>query len=562
MNRKDTNINPLMSGKDYICMGALMFLFACMAFFRLGNFEVPQTSYTATAENRDIILDFGKYRDIASFSVFLGNLNTRRLSLSAFNEVTGSWEIINTEARAESVFAWNKIDVNYNLRYLGIVAMDDTAIFNELAVQGPDGSLVIPVNYQDYPELFDEQDLFPEITTYMTGTMFDEVYHGRTAYEFIHGLTTYETTHPHLGKILISLGIRLFGMTPFGWRFMCVIFGILIIGVMYLFAKRLFNSTFIAASTAALLTFDCMHYNLSRIATIDIFAAFFILLMYFFMYEYITRDNASDTLSGYTLVPLALCGISMALGISTKWTGVYAGIGLGILFLAHTLLNFQKTKKYLGKLFLFCCIFFIFVPLVVYTLSFIPVVGYSEYKNLIDKAVQGSISMFNYHSQLVAEHYYSSPFYEWPIIWKPLLDANDMVNATDVSAVSCMGNPAIWWAGIPCELFILFRWIIKRDRKAGFLFVSYAAQYVPWMSISRITFIYHYFPSILFVILMMGYTMDCVVRQFKWGKKAVTAYLVTAVIVFFIFFPVVSGYPVDKEWGMKLRLLKEWILVL
>lgn len=562
MNRKDTNINPLMSGKDYICMGALMFLFACMAFFRLGNFEVPQTSYTATAENRDIILDFGKYRDIASFSVFLGNLNTRRLSLSAFNEVTGSWEIINTEARAESVFAWNKIDVNYNLRYLGIVAMDDTAIFNELAVQGPDGSLVIPVNYQDYPELFDEQDLFPEITTYMTGTMFDEVYHGRTAYEFIHGLTTYETTHPHLGKILISLGIRLFGMTPFGWRFMCVIFGILIIGVMYLFAKRLFNSTFIAASTAALLTFDCMHYNLSRIATIDIFAAFFILLMYFFMYEYITRDNASDTLSGYTLVPLALCGISMALGISTKWTGVYAGIGLGILFLAHTLLNFQKTKKYLGKLFLFCCIFFIFVPLVVYTLSFIPVVGYSEYKNLIDKAVQGSISMFNYHSQLVAEHYYSSPFYEWPIIWKPLLDANDMVNATDVSAVSCMGNPAIWWVGIPCELFILFRWIIKRDRKAGFLFVSYAAQYVPWMSISRITFIYHYFPSILFVILMMGYTMDCVVRQFKWGKKAVTAYLVTAVIVFFIFFPVVSGYPVDKEWGMKLRLLKEWILVL
>lgn len=562
MNRKDTNINPLMSGKDYICMGALMFLFACMAFFRLGNFEVPQTSYTATAENRDIILDFGEYRDIASFSVFLGNLNTRRLSLSAFNEVTGAWEIINTEARAESVFAWNKIDVNYNLRYLGIVAMDDTAIFNELAVQGPDGSLVMPVNYQDYPELFDEQDLFPEVTTYMTGTMFDEVYHGRTAYEFIHGLTTYETTHPHLGKILISLGIRLFGMTPFGWRFMCVIFGILIIGVMYLFAKRFFNSTFIAASTAALLTFDCMHYNLSRIATIDIFAAFFILLMYFFMYEYITRDNASDTLSGYTLVPLALCGISMALGISTKWTGVYAGIGLGILFLAHTLLNFQKTKKYLGKLFLFCCIFFIFVPLVVYTLSFIPVVGYSEYKNLIDKAVKGSISMFNYHSQLVAEHYYSSPFYEWPIIWKPLLDANDMVNATDVSAVSCMGNPAIWWAGIPCELFILFRWIIKRDRKAGFLFVSYAAQYVPWMSISRITFIYHYFPSILFVMLMMGYTMDCVVRQFKWGKKAVTAYLVTAVIVFFIFFPVVSGYPVDKEWGMKLRLLKEWILVL
>lgn len=162
--------------KDYICMFGLMFLFAFMAFFRLGNLEAPKTSYTATSENRDIVLDFGEYIDITSFSLFLGNLNTRHLSLSAFNEVTGAWEIINGEAVAESVFDWNKIDVNYNLRYLGIVATDETAVFNELAVQGPDGSLITPVNASDYPELFDEQDLFPENVTYMSGTMFDEVY--------------------------------------------------------------------------------------------------------------------------------------------------------------------------------------------------------------------------------------------------------------------------------------------------------------------------------------------------------------------------------------------------
>lgn len=558
-----------MKRNDYICLSVLLLIFAVLAFFRLGNTYAPETSYTATSENRDIVLDFGEYTDIGSISVFLGNLNTRHLSISVFNEVTGSWEVINGDAAVESVFAWNKLDINYYVRYIGLVSTDDKAVFNEFVVQKTDGTIITPENASDYPELFDEQDMFPEVTTYMTGTMFDEVYHGRTAYEFIHKLPTYETTHPHFGKILISLGIRIFGMNPFGWRFMSVIFGILIIAVMYVFAKKLLNNTLIATVSAALLTFDCMHYTLSRIATIDIFAAFFILLMYYFMYEYFQKDISYRRLKTSkkdkkiprdVLLPLALSGITMAFGISTKWTGVYAGAGLGILFIWYTIDHFPVRQ--VKQLFLFCCAFFIVIPLIVYTLSFIPVVGYTEYKGLIDKAIQGSISMFDYHSKLVAEHYYSSPFYEWPIIWMPLLDANDMVNATDVSAVSCMGNPAIWWAGIPCVLFLFFRWIIKRDKKAGFLCISYLAQYVPWMSISRITFIYHYFPAILFVILMMGYTMDFIINRFKWGKKAVIIYMITAIIVFFLFFPVVSGLPIYKEYGLRLRWLKDWILVL
>ena len=268
--------SELLNRQDYINISILIFIFAFLAFFRLGNTYAPQSFYTTNTENRDIVLDFGEYTDIGSVSVFLGNLNTRHFSISAFNEVTGAWELINSDTTAESVFAWNKIDLNYRLRYLGIVATDEEAVLNEMVFQKVDGTVILPVNSQEYPELFDEQDMFPEVKTYMTGTMFDEVYHGRTAYEFLHGLTTYETTHPHLGKILISLGVAIFGMTPFGWRFMPVIFGIMILPLMYLFAKKMFRSTFIATATTILLAFDCMHYTLSRIATIDIFAAFFI----------------------------------------------------------------------------------------------------------------------------------------------------------------------------------------------------------------------------------------------------------------------------------------------
>ncbi len=567
--RQSTAFTELLGQADYLSLSVLVFIFTALAFFRLGNTYAPQSFYRTDTVNRDIVLDFGEYTDLSSFSVFLGNLNTRHFSISAFNEITGAWEVINGEAEAESVFAWNQIDLNYNLRYLGIVTTDDECVLNELVVRRLDGSVILPVNAAEYPALFDEQDTFPLVKTYMTGTMFDEVYHGRTAYEFLHGLTTYETTHPHLGKILISLGILLFGMTPFGWRFMPVIFGILLIPLIYLFAKKLFKDSFVSTAVALLLVFDCMHYNLSRIATIDIFAAFFILLMYYYMYQYFLKDMAYRT-SGQVLcdkfppkevyTPLALSGISMAFGIATKWTGVYAGAGLCILFFWYTITHFPKGQAF--RLFLFCCLFFIAVPLIVYTLCFIPVVGYTPYKNLLDKVIQGTFYMFDYHSNLVAEHYYSSPFYEWPFIWMPLLDANDAINSTDVSAVSCMGNPAIWWTGIFCVLYVFYLWIFKKDKKAGFLCISYLAQYVPWMSISRITFIYHYFPAILFVILMMGYTIMHIKEQFSWGKKATVIYLTIAVFVFFLFFPVVSGLPVNKEYGLHLRWLRDWILVL
>lgn len=569
LNMNTDSNAKLLSQKDFLCMFILIYLFTLLAFYRLGNNYAPSTSYSADTDNRDIVLDFGEYLDIGSVSIFLGSLNTRHFSISAFNEVTGAWEICNGDTVAESVFAWNKIDVNYRLRYLGIVSTDDTAVLNEMVVQSTDGTLLTPVNTAEYPALFDEQYMFPDTKTYLNSTMFDEVYHGRTAYEFIHGLTTYETTHPHLGKILIALGILVFGMNPFGWRFMSVVFGIFIVPLMYLFAKRLFKNTFIAAVTTSLLVFDCMHFTLSRIATIDIFAAFFILLMYYFMYQYFTTDAIYRTKEAsktdlfppkYVALPLALSGISMALGVATKWTGVYAGFGLAILFFWYTIAHFPK--KQLLRLFGFCCVFFVAVPLAIYILCFIPVVGYEQYDNLFDKALQGTISMFDYHSNLEAEHYYSSPFYEWPIIWMPLLDANDTLNTTQVSSVSCMGNPAIWWTGIPCTFYIFFRWVFKKDKKAGFLCIAYLAQYVPWMSISRITFIYHYFPAILFVILMIGYTMLHIKEHFTWGRRAITAYLLVAILCFFLFYPVVSGFPVDKEYGLRLRWLKEWILVL
>ena len=95
-----------------------------------------------------------------------------------------------------------------------------------------------------------------------------------------------ETTHPPLGKLLIASGMALFGVNPFAWRFMGVAFGILMIVAVYALALQLFTRRRWAFVAAFLLTFDFLHFTQSRIATIDVFPALFVLLSYLFILRF------------------------------------------------------------------------------------------------------------------------------------------------------------------------------------------------------------------------------------------------------------------------------------
>ncbi|MCR4989451.1 MAG: phospholipid carrier-dependent glycosyltransferase [Lachnospiraceae bacterium] len=571
--------------------------FTFLVFFKLGNTYAPVSSYEATPENRDIVIDFGDYITVEKLHVYLGNLDSRKVAISTFNEVTGLWEVINSEVNIGSVFQWNDIDIYYTLRYLGIVSTDDQAIYNEFVFTGPNG-IVTPINCDAYPELFDEQDMYPktENHTYLDGTMFDEIYYARTGYEFNNHLPAYETTHPQFGKDLIALGMKIFGTNPFGWRFMTALFGVLFVPLMYIFAKVMFKSTFIASCVGVFITFDCMHYTLSRICTIDIFVAFFIILSYLYMYRYLEADREYHKTKDFkkdkfppkkVYMLLALCGISMGFAIATKLTGVYAGIGLAILLGWHLFTNWPAHQW--KKLFGFCCAFFIAIPLVIYTLGYIPQVeayaqlgstdrtisfhdginiGYG-YTGLIAKTIRNTSYMINYHKNLVATHPFQSPAQSWPFIYRTLMAANDLVKTNTSgdttiyirSAVNYMGNPVIWWSSIPCVLYVFFCWFKKKDRTAMFLCIAYLAQYIPWFGVNRCIFIYHYLPSMLFAMLMMAYTIRDILEWNEKSKKFVYGFLALAIIMFFVFFPVISGYPTSNNYGDSLEWFKNWALM-
>lgn len=581
---------------DWIIMIGITVIYACIAFFNLGDMKAPETVWHSETTGTEINLDFGKEVTIGDMYCYLGSYENRKFELQYssdgvnWTKYDAAAEGGSTDSESKmpecinfcSVFCWNKQSINYSGRYFKFIQRDDIASIIEFMMYDTEENVIEPVNASDYPEIFDEQDIFDGTMSFMNSTYFDEIYHARTAYEMINHMYCYENTHPPLGKFFISIGIRIFGMCPFGWRFMGTLFGVLMVPVMYILARKLTKKTWLASIFTVIFTFDFMHFAQSRIATIDVFVTLFIMLMYFFMLCYY-KMSFNDTPLKKTFIPLALSGICMGLGCASKWTGVYAGIGLGIIFAAVMLRRYMEYKSALAdpkgstegiehkfvidnyKLFtmktlLACVLFFIVIPGAIYTCAYIP---FSDGSNtgLINQLLTNQKTMFDYHSTLDATHPYSSAWYQWPIMTRPILFYLEQVSTTLSSGISSMGNPLVWWAGIPGFVYMLYLIFSKRDRVALFLTIGYLAQLIPWMGVSRCTFIYHYFPSVPFVALIVGYSLYSIYKQKPKFWIAMVIYAVAVVALFVSFYPVLSGLPITVDYAEHLKWFSSWVLL-
>ena len=117
--------------------------------------------------------------------------------------------------------------------------------------------------------------------------VFDEVYYVDGARDFLESGVELDqgaadfVVHQPAGKWAIALGIRIFGDTPFGWRFSAALVGTLSVLLVFLIARKLFTSFFLSMTAASLMALDGLHLVMSRTALLDIFLSFFILLVRF-----------------------------------------------------------------------------------------------------------------------------------------------------------------------------------------------------------------------------------------------------------------------------------------
>ena len=201
------------------------------------------------------------------------------------------------------------------------------------------------------------------------------------------------------------------------------------------------------------------------------------------------------------------------------------------------------------------------VPVLIYVLSYIPFNDGTD-RTLIQKVIQAQKTMFDYHSNLDAEHPYSSTWWQWPIMYRPMWYYSRVISGTVREGISAFGNPLVWWAGIPAFAYMLYLSIARRDRNAIFLSLGYLSQYAPWFLVTRVVFIYHYFPSVPFVTIMIGYTMFRLVQAHPKWKKYMFIYTALAVGLFIMFYPVISGAPCTVSYAEHfLKWFKSWVLL-
>lgn len=583
---------PPLKCADVIILLIITLVYSCFALYDLGERSAPSTHYDMVGR-QSIELNFGENIPV-SFSYYIAPWHKRTFSLEGRRNASDAWANLGS-VTLSNVFTWQNIELNGGMPYLRFTLNENQASILELTFLDASGNVILPVNASQYAELFDEQALYPEVLSFRNGMYFDEIYHGRTAYEFINGLTSYENTHPPLGKIFIALGVLIFGMNPFGWRIMGTLFGIAMVPFSYLFAKKLTDSTPAAALACTLFTFDFMHFAQTRLATIDVYITFFVILMYYFMYLYSTM-SFYDTPLRKTFLPLGACGVCMGLGIACKWTGIYAGAGLALIFFGVLFRRYREyvyakkcsknsfksrgattvsrnailegfapnTLRTIG----FCLIFFVAVPAVIYVLSYLPFVDYTEGRGLFSRMLHNQETMFSYHSSLDATHAYSSPWYEWPILKRPIWYYSRIVTGESQQGglregISAFGNPAVWWAGIPASLYMVYLAFRRKDKKAVFLLIGYMAQYLPWFFVTRITFIYHYFPSVIFVVMMIVHSLKQLTQKLpkKYLILLFALYAAVTVALFLMYYPVLSGQPVEAAYVDKyLRWFKSWVL--
>ena len=385
-----------------------------------------------------------------------------------------------------------------------------------------------------------------------TGYIFDEVYYAKNANSLLSSAVELDAqgqaefvVHPPFGKWLIAIGIRFFGNEEFGWRFASAIFGILSILLIYLIVKKLFNSEFLSITAALLMAFDGLNLVMSRVALLDIFLMFFILLSIYFL---ITNN-------------LWLSGSAIGLAISIKWSAAFL-IPLVILFVViYNKVTFRNLYKVVSQ--------FTLLPISIYFASWSGWIFSSQgwarqsESNVFASLWNYHLQILDFHQGLDDKHAYQANPWSWLVLGRPTSFYYE--SPSDCGAEKCaqeilaIGTPLLWWISIFAVAITFGFLVTKLERAAAIILLGFAGTYLPWFFIQSRTTFYLYSISILpFLILALIYCFNQLLNSTIY-KKYITSFVILVAINFIYFLPIYLGISIPYSQWLSRMWFESWI---
>jgi dolichyl-phosphate-mannose-protein mannosyltransferase len=570
-------------------MAAITSIYLIIAFINLGSSNIPVTSWKPAQPDEYLTVDFGRTVEVSKVLAYSGgglidyNLeyqdkngtfiplpNNKNLNIREYRHFYNVIDLIN-----------NNTIVSNRLK---IVSGKFGGMLKEITIYEKGNQTPLSVTIADQKtdandsgtltNLFDEQSKMSYYPTYFSRTAYDEVIHVRTANELLNRLEPFEDTHPYLGHIFIALGLSVWGINPFGWRIIGTLFGAAMIPLMYIFGGKLFGDRLYAFCAAFLMAFDFMHFTISRVGIIDVYPTIFIMLMFYFMFDYYLNKSYRVGFK-QSLKPLFFCGLFFGAGVACKWYTLYGAPALALLFFMakygeyQDYRNFNRRKSvehqflikdsiphYLTKTILYWILFFVVIPVIIYLSSYIPFSMVAESGHGLKDILVRQVSMFQIQNQpffkeTSAQGFapFTSSWWSWPMILVPQrFTSATGLPAEQTSIIYSMGNPAIWWAGIIAVIAGIVIAIKKKDQPMMLVLGVIACLYLPWSLVVRQTFISHFFSVTPFLILAIVSVIKHLIDSFPKLRPGVYIYLGIVALLFIMFYPILSGLIVDKSY--------------
>lgn len=351
--------------------------------------------------------------------------------------------------------------------------------------------------------------------------VFDEVYFVEQGKNYLRG-KDFMDPHPPFAKLAIGASVAIFGGEANGYRIFNAVCGTLLVGVAYLTGRKLLGDGIAGFVTAAAVAFDGLFIVDSRIAVIDIWYVTFGAIAYLLLFQYLRTPPLQRR-------PTILVFIGVALGLnlaSKLFIPAFTWMTV-VFFLAILSVHAERMHRVSDPWLrgLAPAVLVTSAAAAVYLAVYLPHYYLGWWHSIWDipkyfKDVVG------YEAAVAdATHPYSSKWYTWPFLLRPVwYHFKDVPNdSSQIVGVWGGGNPIVWWGGFAAIIVALARGIRERHLPSVFLCTAFILHYIVWSWIGRTLFQYHYLPSLYASILALGMALAML-----WRTPAEDAFWVGA----------------------------------